>query len=49
MAARPKSIVWNHFEITGTKSKNLRLLEESLYSIPPTSVEAERAFKAGVG
>ena len=36
----------NLFEITGTKSKNLRLLEESLYSIPPTSVEAERVFSA---
>ena len=36
----------NLFEITGTKSTNLRLLEESLYSIPPTSVEAERAFSA---
>ena len=36
----------NPFEITGTKSKNLMLLEESLYSIPPTSVEAERAFSA---
>ena len=30
----------NLFEITGTKSTNLRLLEESLYSIPPTSGEA---------
>ena len=36
----------NLFEITGTKSTNLRLLEESLDYTPPTSVEAERAFSA---
>ena len=36
----------NLFEITGTKSKHLRLLEEYPYSMLPTSVEAERAFSA---
>ncbi|KAI6647506.1 hypothetical protein LOD99_8771 [Oopsacas minuta] len=34
------------FEATGSKSSNLQLLEQSLYTIPPTSVEAERAFSA---
>ena len=34
------------FEVTGTKSKNLSLVDEALSSIPPTSVEAERAFSA---
>ena len=32
------------FEITGTRSSHLMLLEQCLYNIPPTSVEAERAF-----
>ena len=36
----------NLFGITGTKSTNLRLLEESLYFILPTSVEAEKSFSA---
>ena len=36
----------NLCEITGAKWKNLRLVEESFYFIPPTSVEAERTFYA---
>ena len=31
---------------TGTKSTRLTLLLKALYSIPPTSVESERAFSA---
>ena len=34
------------FEATGTKSKNLSLVDQALSSIPATSVEAERAFSA---
>ncbi|KAI6651306.1 hypothetical protein LOD99_5272 [Oopsacas minuta] len=34
------------FESTCSKSSNLQLLEQSLYTIPPTSVEAKRAFSA---
>ena len=34
------------FRKTGTKSKHLTLLLEALDSIPPTSVESERAFSA---
>ena len=36
------------FELTGTKSKNILLLEQALYSMPCTSVEAERAFSSAV-
>ena len=34
------------FRKTGTKSKHIRLLLEALDSIPPISVESERAFSA---
>ena len=34
------------FEATGDKSKNISSIEEVLNTIPPTSVEAERAFSA---
>ena len=34
------------FRKTGTLSKNLNLVLEALNSIPPTSVESERAFSA---
>ncbi|KAI6653465.1 hypothetical protein LOD99_3684 [Oopsacas minuta] len=34
------------FEATGDKSKNIPSIEEVLNTIPPTSVEAERAFSA---
>ena len=32
------------FEATGNKSKYLNLVDQALRTIPPTSVEAERAF-----
>ena len=34
------------FEATGNKWKYLNLFEQALRTIPPTSVEAERAFSA---
>ena len=34
------------FEATGNKSKYLNLFDQALRTIPPTSVEAERAFPA---
>ena len=34
------------FRKTGTKSKHLTLLLKALDSIPPTSIESERAFSA---
>ena len=34
------------FEATGNKSKYLNLVDQALRTIPPTSVEAERAFSA---
>ena len=34
------------FEATGNKSKYLYLVDQVLRTIPPTSVEAERAFSA---
>ena len=34
------------FRKTGTMSKNLTLVSEALDTIPPTSIESERAFSA---
>ena len=34
------------FEATGNKSKYLNLVDQALMTIPPTSVEEERAFSA---
>ena len=34
------------FEANGNKSKYLNLVDRALRTIPPTSVEAERAFSA---
>ena len=43
---RNLSIDLDLFRKTGTLSKNLNLVLEALNSIPPTSVESERAFSA---
>ena len=34
------------FEATGQQTANITLLYESLKTVPPTSVESERAFSA---
>ena len=37
---------FDHLRASGEKSSRLVMLEDALLSIPPTSVEAERAFSA---
>ena len=34
------------FEITAERTKNIDLLNDAIRSVPPTSVESERAFSA---
>ena len=34
------------FEITSERTKNIDLLNDAIRSVPPTSVESERAFSA---
>ena len=37
---------FDHYRASGENSSRLVMLEDALLSIPPTSVEAERAFSA---
>ena len=36
----------NIFEVTGEKTNNIRFLIDALKTVPPTSIESERAFSA---